>query len=239
MKTTLRRDIRACRNPERAVFCQRYFKTGKGEYGEGDCFLGLDAKTMHRLARQHRDTPLDAVEDLLHSSWHEERLVALLILVEQVTAVSSGKRRKAGAAPLPTPEAICALYLANTGHINNWDLVDCSAPQIVGPQSDLKLLRKLARSPSLWERRIAIMATFHDIRRRDFTRALAIAELLLHDPEDLIHKATGWMLREISNRDREVAKRFLDTHATTMPRTMLRYAIERLPEKERKAYLAK
>lgn len=219
----IRRNIRSSGSAARAEVSQRYFKTGEGEYGEGDRFLGLDAATMHALSKQYRETPLKDVEQLLHSQWHEERLVALLILVRQF---EKGDR-----------DAILALYLANTDRINNWDLVDCSAPHIVGAHGSVQLLRKLARSKSVWERRIAIIATQHLIRENKFDAALEIAGMLLQDPHDLIHKATGWMLREIGKRDAAVEKRFLDTHAAVMPRTMLRYAIERFPERERRHYL--
>lgn len=221
--TDLRRTIRSLANPARAEVSQRYFKTGKGEYGEGDRFLGLDAATMHSLAKQYRDTPLSTIGQLLHSQWHEERLVALLILVRQFEKGDRG--------------AILALYLANTSRINNWDLVDCSAPHIVGAHGGMTLLRKLARSTSLWERRIAILATQHLIREDDFEPTLVIAEMLLGDKHDLIHKAVGWMLREVGKRDVATEKRFLDAHAATMPRTMLRYAVERLPEREQRRYL--
>jgi 3-methyladenine DNA glycosylase AlkD len=221
--TDLRRTIRSLANPARAEVSQRYFKTGKGEYGEGDRFLGLDAATMHSLAKQYRDTPLSAVGQLLHSQWHEERLVALLILVRQF---EKGDR-----------DAILALYLANTSRINNWDLVDCSAPHIVGAHGGMPLLQKLARSASLWERRIAILATLHFIREDDFEPTLVIAGMLLDDKHDLIHKSVGWMLREVGKRDVATEKRFLDAHAVTMPRTMLRYAVERLPEREQRRYL--
>ncbi len=219
----IRRNLRSLGSSARAEVSQRYFKTGKGEYGEGDRFLGLDAATMHSLAKQYRETPLPVVGQLLHSPWHEERLVALLILVRQF---AKGDR-----------DAILALYLANTDRINNWDLVDCSAPQIVGAHATSELLRKLARSQSVWERRIAIMATQHLIRENNFEPTLTIAGMLLDDQHDLIHKAVGWMLREVGKRDVAVEKRFLDAHAATMPRTMLRYAIERFPERERRHYL--
>ena len=219
----IRRNIRSLGSSARAEVSQRYFKTGKGEYGEGDRFLGLDAATMHSLAKQYRDTPLSAVRELLHSQWHEERLVALLILVRQF---AKGDR-----------DAVLALYLANTDRINNWDLVDCSAPHIVGAHGTIQLLRKLARSKSVWERRIAIIATQHLIRENNFEPTLVIAEMLLEDPHDLIHKAAGWMLREVGKRDAAVEKRFLDAHAATMPGTMMRYAVERFPERERRHYL--
>jgi 3-methyladenine DNA glycosylase AlkD len=228
----IRRQIRSLGNPARAEVSQRYFKTGAGEYGEGDRFIGVDAPAMHSLSKQYRDLPLPQVEQLLHSQWHEERAVALLILVRKVEA------KKQSAAP-DDAATIPALYLANTSYINNWDLVDSSAAQIVGAHGDLKLLQKLARSQALWERRIAIIATLHSIREGNFEPTLTIAKLLLNDAHDLIHKATGWMLREVGKRDPAAEKRFLDEYAPTMPRTMLRYAIERLPDSQKRKYLAR
>jgi 3-methyladenine DNA glycosylase AlkD len=219
---TLRRHIRSLGSAERADFCQRYFKTGRGEYAEGDRFLGLDAPAMHALSKQYREAPLDVVEKLLQSPFHEERCVALLILVRKF---ERGER-----------DAVLALYLGNTAYINNWDLVDCSARDIVGAR-DMTLLRRLAKSKSLWERRIAIIATHEATQRGDFAPTLEIAAMLLGDAHDLIHKAAGWMLREVGKRDLATAKRFLDEHAATMPRAMLRYAIERFPDRERKRYL--
>jgi len=223
------RQLRALGSPERGAFAERYFKTGPGEYAEGDRFLGLRAKDMHALAREFQALPLREVATLLKSRWHEARSLALLVLVRQY--------------PRATPEvrdAIFRLYLNNTAHINNWDLVDCSAEHIVGAHlrpGDQRLLRKLARSPLVWERRIAIMATFHGVKRGDSRSTLAIARLLLDDDHDLVHKAVGWMLREVGKRDRKVEEAFLRTHASRMPRTMLRYAIERFPEPLRQRYL--
>jgi 3-methyladenine DNA glycosylase AlkD len=224
MLAGIRHHIRSLGDAERSVYCQRYFKTGPGEYAEGDRFIGLDAKTMHGLAKRYTDTPLDVVEQLLQSPFHEERSVALLILVRQFARGNH--------------DAILALYLRNTHRINNWDLVDCSAPQIVGAGGDLALLRRLAKSSLLWERRIAIVGTQHLIRGGNFEPTLIIARLLLHDDHDLIHKAVGWMLREVGKCDVAVEKQFLDEHAAVMPRTMLRYAIERFPEGEKKRYMA-
>lgn len=221
----LRRDLRAVATPEQAEVSRRYFKTGKGEYGEGDCFLGIRAPQLREVVSRHADLPLRDVETLLDSSWHEERLAALLILVRRY--------RK-------EPDAVYALYVRRMDRVDNWDLVDSSAPHIVGAyleSRDRALLYTLARSSSLWERRIAMLATQHFIRRGDFADALAIARLLLGDQHDLIHKAAGWMLREIADRDRAVAEAFMDEHAPRMPRTMLRYAIEKFPEPLRRRYL--
>ena len=226
----LRRDIRKVAQVERADSNKWFFKTGPGEYGEGDRFLGVTVAQLRTLARRYVDLPLTRVIRLLQSPWHEERLLALLILVDQYARAGE-----------PARHAIHRAYLRNTKSINNWDLVDSSAAQIVGAHldnCDRRLLRRLARSKSVWERRIAMIATYHYIRRGDFTDALAIAALLRRDEHDLIHKAVGWMLREIGKRDRRVEERFLRKHAPTMPRTMLRYAIEKFPRTLRQRYMS-
>ena len=225
----IRRDLRRVSSRAGASISQSFFKTSPGQYGEGDRFLGTTVPDLRTLSRKYRDLPLRDVTRLLKSAWHEERLLALLMLIQQY---SSGD--------LATRNAIHTLYLRNTRWINNWDLVDLSASQIVGAhlaRHDKRLLRRLAKSRSLWERRIAMIATFHGIRKRQYQEALAVAELLLEDEHDLIHKAVGWMLREIGNRDRAVEERFLKKHAAHMPRTMLRYAIERFPDRLRRRYL--
>ncbi|KAA3629272.1 MAG: DNA alkylation repair protein [Proteobacteria bacterium] len=215
-------------DPKDAEFLKRFFKTAPGEYGAGDRFLGIRVPVTRKLVRQHRALPLQQITALLHSQWHEARLLALLILVDQ--------HRRAAA---DQQSVIHRLYLDNTRHINNWDLVDLSAEHLVGPHiaENAALLPALAASASLWERRIAIMATFHPIRRGEFAPTLRIAELLLDDEHDLIHKAVGWMLREVGNRDRAIEERFLKPHYQRMPRTMLRYAIEKFPEALRQRYL--
>lgn len=228
---SVRRDIRKVARPARAESNKWFFKTGPGEYGEGDRFLGVTLPQLRALAREYRDMPLICGVSLLRSPWHEERLLALLILVGQYARADARTR-----------QTIHQLYLRNTRSINNWDLVDSSAAQIVGAHlktRDRRVLRRLARSTSVWERRIAMIATYHYIRQGDFTDALAIAGLLRRDEHDLIHKAVGWMLREIGKRDRGAEERFLRRHARTMPRTMLRYAIERFPERLRRTYLAR
>ncbi len=225
----LRKELRRAARPAKAKGMQWFFKTGPGEYAEGDRFLGVGAPESRALARRYRTLRLADVRKLLRSSWHEERAVALLILVEQF--------RRGDAA---TRKAVYDLYLRSTKYINNWDLVDCSAEHIVGPWLATRsraVLRRLARSASLWERRIAIIATLHFIRQHHYADTLRIAELLLDDEHDLIHKAAGWMLREVGKRDRAVEERFLRRHARRMPRTMLRYAIEKFPERKRQAYL--
>jgi 3-methyladenine DNA glycosylase AlkD len=225
----LKSQIRKAASPERARINKWFFRTAPGEYGAGDRFLGVTVPQLRVFARTYRDLPLRDVEQLLQSPWHEERLLALLILVRRHAGADAGDRR-----------AIHRLYLRNSRRINNWDLVDSSAPQIVGAhlaQGDRSILRRLARSTSLWERRMAIVATQHFIRQGDFDDALRIAALLVHDDHDLIHKAVGWMLREIGNRSRAAEERFLRRHAHEMPRTMLRYAIEKFPESKRQQYL--
>lgn len=222
----LRQKLKTLANPERAAHSLRFFKTGVGEYGEGDCFMGITVPQLRRLAKQAYDLTLEQLQQLLDSKWHEERLVALLILVEQFQK---------------THDPNCVdFYLKNTDKVNNWDLVDSSAPYLLGIHllsRDPELLYKLAKSKNLWERRIAIISTFAFIRAGRFEHTLVLAEMLLEDKHDLIHKAVGWMLRELGKRDQTVLEKFLATHAARMPRTALRYAIERFPEKQRKQYL--
>jgi 3-methyladenine DNA glycosylase AlkD len=230
----LHQGIRALADPEVARFLQRFFKTGPGEYGHGDKFLGIRVPTLRALAKRALEKPRGGVSlhdavALLSSEWHEERFVALTLMVHLYRRSTPEVR-----------EQIYRAYLAHTDRINNWDLVDSSAEHIVGAHdnpSKLAVLTTLARSDNLWERRIAMMATFYGIRRGEYSTALTIATLLLHDPHDLIHKAVGWMLREIGKRDPVQERAFLAKHFATMPRTMLRYAIERFPETERQAYL--
>jgi len=208
---------------------QRFFKTGKGEYGEGDRFLGIRVPVLRRHIRQFREVSAEEAIELLTSKYHEERLFALLLLIDRFKRGTDADRGW-----------IYRQYLANTRYINNWDLVDSSADKIVGAYLETrsrKSLYKLTRSKSLWERRIAIMATFPFIRQRDFSDTLAICELLIQDEEDLIHKATGWMLREVGKRNIEAEKAFLDQYYLAMPRTMLRYAIERFEQADRRVYL--
>ncbi len=221
--------LRALASPETATNLQRFFKTGPGQYGEGDVFLGIKVPPLRALAKQHPDADLDTVNTLLGSRYHEERLFALLLLMQFYQRAEEEHRI-----------AAYDLYLGNTHRINNWDLVDLSAPRIVGrhlQDRPRKILYQLARSPLLWERRIAIIATAWFISLDDFDDTLRIAEILVQDEHDLMHKAVGWMLREVGKRDQDVEEDFLTQHYHNMPRTMLRYAIERFPEPKRKAYL--
>ena len=217
-------------DPAIAEHSQRFFKTGEGEYGAGDQFLGIRVPVLREQVKHHQSTPLSEVEKLLKSPFHEERLFALLLLVQKFKKGDDEEKT-----------TIYQLYLDNTQYINNWDLVDSSAYQIVGAYletKDRQILYQLAQSQSLWERRIAIMSTFQFIRNQQFDDTLQLSELLLNDPEDLIHKAVGWMLREVGKRDVATEKAFLKSHYKTMPRTMLRYGIEKFSKQDRQQYLA-
>lgn len=207
---------------EKAKASAWFFKTAPGQYGYGDTFRGVTVPQQHAVARQCVDLSLKECVALLRSPWHEDRLTAVFILVHQFERTSAATRKK-----------IATLYLRNTRYVNNWDIVDSSAPVIMAEQP-LSVLKQLARSSMLWERRIAIIATFASIKAGNPLPALTIAKLLLKDKEDLIHKAVGWMLREVGSRcSREAEERFLRQYAATMPRTMLRYAIEKFPPRRR------
>jgi len=225
----IRRQLRSMADPEKAQDLQRFFKTGHGQYGEGDRFLGIKIPNLRQVAKARVGLSPDRVAKLLMSAVHEERMTALLIWTYQFDRPDDAARSE-----------IFRIYMAHTNWINNWDLVDVSAPPIVGISlldQDKKPLYILAGSDNLWERRIAMVATLTFIRHHRFEDTLAIARLLLKDDHDLIHKAAGWMLREVGKRDQEVMEGFLLNHYQQMPRTMLRYAIERLPEKRRQDYL--
>lgn len=229
LATAISRELRALASPETAANLQRFFKTSPGQYGAGDVFLGIKVPPLRALAKRFPDADLGAISQLLASPYHEERLFALLLLMQFYQAADEAGR-----------QAAYDLYLGHTRHINNWDLVDVSAPRIVGrhlQDRPRKVLHKLARSSSLWERRIAILATAWFIRLDDYADTLRIAEILLQDEHDLMHKAVGWMLREVGKRDLAAEEDFLHEHYRGMPRTMLRYAIERFPEPKRKNYL--
>lgn len=210
-------------NKKRAKLVARYFKTGKGEYGEGDVFIGLTVPQVRIIAKKYRDLPLKEVKNLLHSPIHEYRLTALIILTyKKLTS------------------EIVDLYLSNTKYINNWDLVDLSSHEILGIyllDKPRKILYDLAKSKNIWERRIAVISTFAFLREKDFYDSLALAEILLHDTHDLIHKAVGWMLREVGKRNEKVLVDFLSTRYKTMPRTTLRYAIEKFDKPVQQKYL--
>ena len=226
----LRGELQALADPADALHLQRFFKTGPGEYGEGDRFLGIRVPTLRRLVRKYRTLPIPDAVELLRSPWHEERLLALLILVDAYRRAGESDRVR-----------IFRAYLDHTAYINNWDLVDLSAEHIVGAHlgpAGTDRLEELARSDSLWDRRIAMLSTFHFIKKGQFAPTLRLAEILMHDRHDLIHKAVGWMLREVGKRSRDAEDAFLREHYRAMPRTTLRYAIEHYPEEVRKQFLA-
>jgi 3-methyladenine DNA glycosylase AlkD len=221
--------MRSLSSPEAAAQARRFFKTEVGGYAEGDIFLGLKTAVLRQLAGRFRALGLDEITLLLRSAVHEDRMLALLILGRRVSDSEPATRK-----------AVYKLYLAHTQHINNWDLVDASAPEIVGGylvDKSRQPLHRLAASSNMWERRISIVATHHFIRRNDFADTVRIAEKLLADQEDLIHKAVGWMLREVGKRHQPTLEAFLQRHGRVMPRTTLRYAIERFPADVRRAYL--
>jgi 3-methyladenine DNA glycosylase AlkD len=224
-----KRRLRALANPAIAAHSAGFFKTGPGQYGAGDKFIGVRVPALRKLARECQQLSLPEVEALLDSPIHEQRLLALLTLVLIAARADAAGRKR-----------IYDLYLANTARVNNWDLVDSSAPYLVGAylfDKSRQPLVRLAKSKNLWQRRIAIVATQHFIRHGDLDDTLKISRLLLADPEELIHKATGWMLREVGKRDEPALKAFLEMHAAAMPRTMLRYAIERLSPQQKQAFM--
>ncbi len=225
----IKKDLLKLANQDKARVLQRFFKTGEGEYGERDIFIGVVVPSQRKVAKKYLNISLDDIKELLCSKIHEHRLTALLILVDKYKKSNEDDKN-----------TIFEFYLENAGNINNWDLVDLSAPNIAGDfllDKDKTILYKLVSSDNLWERRIAIMATFTFIRNNKFDDAFKISEALLKDKHDLIHKAVGWMLREIGNRDLAAEEIFLKKHYKIMPRTMLRYAIEKFDENKRKYYL--
>lgn len=226
----IKKDLRSLSNPAKAQILQRFFKTGKGQYGEGDKFIGVIVPNIRKVVDLYwKETSINDCLELLHSPVHEERLCSLLILVKKFEKEKNLQKD------------IYYLYLKNTKYINNWDLVDLTAQHVVGKyleDKDKKVLFELAQSKNLWERRIAILSTFYYICQKNPAETLKIAKILLNDKEDLIHKAVGWMLREVGKRCfQKNLEDFLKENYKTMPRTMLRYAIERLPENKRKMYL--
>lgn len=223
-------DLEKLANKDKAKVMSGFFKTKKGQYGEGDIFLGITVPDQRMVAKRYQEASFDDVKKLLGNKIHEYRLTGLLILVEKFKADES-KRKK-----------IIDLYLDNIKHVNNWDLVDLSADKILGAyllDKDKSILKKMARSKNLWERRISIVSTFAFIKQNKFDDTLKILEVLLKDNEDLIHKAVGWMLREVGKRNKKTEIYFLKKHYKIMPRTMLRYSIERFSESEKKFFMAK
>ncbi|MEI7718324.1 MAG: DNA alkylation repair protein [archaeon] len=225
----LRKELKSLANLEKAKILQGFFKTGKGQYGEGDVFLGIVVPIQRIVAKKHLDLSFEDLQKLMDSKIHEERLVALMILVLRYKITDSKDKFK-----------IFKFYMKNYKNINNWDLVDLSAPNIVGNyllDKKRDILYEFVNSSNLWKKRIAILSTFTFIRKNQFEDTLKISETLLDDKHDLIHKAVGWMLREVGKRNLKVEEDFLKKHYKNMPRTMLRYAIEKFEEKKRKAYL--
>lgn len=231
MKREIQNALKQAADPTKAAFFPSFFKTGKGQYGEGDVFIGVTVPKQREIAKQFRDTPFEDIEAMLADPVHEMRLTALLILDLQFAKGSQEERK-----------AIVDFYLRHLDGVNNWDLVDSSAPQMLGTwlltKKDHAVLYRLARSGKLWRERVAIVATQALIKVGEFEDTIRIAEILLHHKHDLIHKAVGWMLREMGKKDEAVLRAFLDKHAAVMPRTMLRYAIEKMTSKDRAAYLA-
>ena len=232
MNDAILHSLRQHIDAEKAIVLPRFFKTGQGEYGEGDKFLGITVPHIRLVARQYGHAPLEVVNRLLDSEWHECRMCALLMLVMQYKKATEEDK-----------QAIFDLYLSRTERINNWDLVDLSAPGIVGehlyPCTDRSILYRLAESPLLWDRRIAMVSTLTFIRRGDFNDTFALADKLVTSRHDLMQKAVGWMLREMGKRDIALLRIFLDKHAATMPRTMLRYAIEKMDSAERHDWMGR
>ena len=220
-------ELKSLEDKEQAALLQRFFKTGEGQYGEGDIFLGIKVPVQRSVAKKYLDLSLEDIQELLNSEIHEHRLVSLIILVEMFKRAEDQKE-------------IFEFYLKNARRINNWDLVDLSSHKIVGAyllDKDRDVLVEYANSDNLWEKRIAIVSTAMFIANNQFEDTLKISEILLKDNHDLIHKAVGWMLREVGKRDLETLENFLKKYYKEMPRTMLRYAIEKFPENKRKAYL--
>ncbi len=225
-------ELQALGNPDKAAHLSRFFKTGAGQYGAGDLFIGVSVPEQRLLAQKYQAAPLPVIGELVVSPWHEARLTGLLILVRQFTVNKNDDFR----------QTCIDFYLSHTDYINNWDLVDLTCYKMLGvwlADKDRQLLYTLARSSKLWEQRIAIVTCMHFVRQGDFKDCLAIADILLHHPHDLIHKAVGWLLRETGKKSRHTLEHFLSTRYRQMPRTMLRYAIEHFPEEQRQQYLKK
>jgi len=230
----IQNELKSLADPKQAQNLQRFFKTGKGEYAQGDVFYGIKVPVTRGIAKKHgKEVSLEEAEELLHSKIHEERLCALLILIQKFESKETAPAKQ---------KELFDFYLANTKYINNWDLVDLSSHEIVGAYlfsrpKERNVLKKLAKSELLWERRIAMVSCYYFIYRKEFAEPIEVAETLLNDEQDLMHKAVGWMLREIGKRDLGLLEGFLKKHYKEMPRTMLRYSIEKFPEVKRKKYL--
>ena len=222
-------ELESVRNTEKALFLKRFFKTGKGQYGEGDIFLGIVVPVVRLIAKANRQTPLTELDTLIRNSYHEARLCALIIAVQRFKKATEEEKAD-----------LHHFYLSHTDYINNWDLVDLSCPTVIGEyllEKDRTLLYQMAQKQHLCEQRIAIVSTHAFIRQNDFTDTFALCKLLMNHRHDLIHKACGWMLREIGKRKRPLLTDFLENYAVRLPRTTLRYAIEHYPENERQHFL--
>lgn len=231
MSRTVLRRLRALADPSKAAFFPRFFKAGKGEYAEGDRFLGVSVPQMRGVANEYAALPLADLERLLRSPWHEVRLTALLILVRQYERGDAQAKARA-----------VRFYLTHLAGVNNWDLVDATAYKILGDwlrTRDRRPIHRLAKSRSMWEQRVAVVATYAFIREGDLGDTFAVADLLLCHPHDLLHKAVGWMLREAGKKNPDALRAFLRRRSSRMPRTMLRYAIERFPRAERSRWLGR
>ncbi|MFA7662545.1 MAG: DNA alkylation repair protein [Patescibacteria group bacterium] len=232
MNLKIKQELQKIANPVKAKILQGFFKTAKGQYGEGDKFLGIVVPELRKVAKKYfAEIDLKNIAEFLKSEYHEQRLLGVFMLVSRYEKADKKLKTE-----------IFKFYLANTRGINNWDLVDLSAPNILGDylldkKAKRKILYKLVKSKNLWQRRMSILATFRFIRHNEYDDALKISEILLSDQHDLIHKAVGWMLREIGKRNQKVEEEFLEKHYQTMPRTMLRYAIEKFDPSKRKYYL--
>jgi len=225
----LEKKLSDAKNPKKAKLLQRFFKTAPGEYGHGDIFLGITVPTQRKICKKYIEISFPEIQKLLDNKIHEYRFCALAILVSKYKKASDLEKQK-----------IFNFYIKNSKKINNWDLIDVSAPKIVGEyllNRDKKILYKFAKSKNLWQKRISILSTFWFIRENKFEDSLKISKILLKDKHDLIHKAVGWMLREIGKRNKQAEIKFLEKHAHKMPRVMLRYAIEKFSKKERDYYL--
>jgi len=227
----VKKELLKSRDKEQAKHLSHFFKTGKGQYGEGDVFLGIKVPVQREIVKKFKDAELKEIQELLNDEFHECRLTGLLILVQKYKKAENKRE-------------IFDFYLKNAKRINNWDLVDLTAPNIVGDflldkKKERKVLYSLVKSKNLWERRISVLSTFTFLRNKDYKDILKIAEMLLKDEHDLIHKAVGWMLRELGKRNKEVEVAFLNKHYRKMPRTMLRYSIEKFSPREREFFMKK
>ncbi len=233
MIAELRKEMEECSNEEKAKLYQRFFKTGPGQYGEGDVFMGLTMPETRAISSKYTEMPIEEVQELLNSEIHEHRMSALLIVIQKYRKANKEEKRK-----------LYEFYLKNMSRINNWDLIDVTASHVVGDflfnnKEEKEMLYKLAKSNDLWEKRISVISTFRFIKENEFEDSINISEILLNDKHDLIHKAVGWMLREIGKKDQEIEEEFLRKYHKTMPRTMLRYSLEKFTKDKKDFYMGR